>query len=725
MKQVSRGWVMLLVALVAIGAGCAQSPDAKKARHLERGDKYFAREKYREAIIEYRNVLRYDESNARAMRQVGMAFYNQRELGQAYPYLLKAKELEPGNIDVHLLIGAIELVRGRFKDAALEANIVLEKDPRHVEGLFLLAGAARSPGEVAAAVRRLEAAQRDLGDKATLDVALSRLYLLMGDEAGAERALQWAVTKEPKAVEARMTLADFYMSRHDTDRAEQEYKAAAELAPPGSPARIRLTDFQLLQQKPEEAKRLLAEITQKAPDYIPAWRRTAEIALKEHRYDECLKAAQVILAKNPSDFDAHLIVGRVHMARRENDKAIQTFQTVLKLEPQFAGARYLLALTNLQMGNVPQARIELKEVVTIAPGFVDATLLLAQLNLQVGAVQPAIETLEKLVATQPSLRAWELLGSAYLVKREPAKAAEAFRKLAAVAPRDPRGPFFIGLALVAEGKRADAAWEFEASLALAPDFAEPAAQLASLILADKQPDKALARIKRQIARAPTSGGLYQVLGSVYEARGEKERAEQAYTKALELDSRLVTPYVRLAVLYGGSGKEDQALKKLGEAVKASPQNPLPLTLLGGAYERKGDTAKAREAYEKALALNPRFAAAANNLAWLLSETGGNKDKALQLAQKAKEMAPDEPHISDTLGWILYKRGIYIQALTMLRDSAQKLPNNPEIQYHLGMAAFMAGDTQTSRTALEIATSSATQFSGKEEARKTLARLPLQ
>jgi tetratricopeptide (TPR) repeat protein len=158
MKQASRGWVMLLVAFVAIGAGCAQSPDAKKARHLERGDKYFAREKYREAIIEYRNVLRYDGSNLRAMRQVGMALYNQRELGQAYPYLLKAKELEPGNIDVHLLIGAIELVRGRFKDAALEANIVLEKDPRHVEGLFLLAGAARSPDEVAAAVRRLEPA---------------------------------------------------------------------------------------------------------------------------------------------------------------------------------------------------------------------------------------------------------------------------------------------------------------------------------------------------------------------------------------------------------------------------------------------------------------------------------------------------------------------------------------------------------------------------------------
>ena len=87
------------------------------------------------------------------------------------------------------------------------------------------------------------------------------------------------------------------------------------------------------------------------------------------------------------------------------------------------------------------------------------------------------------------------------------------------------------------------------------------------------------------------------------------------------------------------------------------------------------------------------------------------------------MAPDEPHISDTLGWILYKRGVYQQALTMLRDSARKLPDNPEIQYHFGMAAFMTGDARTSRYALEMAANSPTQFTGKDEARRVLTRLP--
>src|SRR5262249_58187781 len=106
---------------------------------------------------------------------------------------------------------------------------------------------------------------------------------------------------------------------------------------------------------------------------------------------------------------------------------------------------------------------------------------------------------------------------------------------------------------------------------------------------------------------------------------------------------------------------------------------------GLVYQTKGDIPKAQEAYEKTLKLNPRFAPAANNLAVLYSEHGGDKEKALELAQRAKEAAPDDPHISDTLGWILYKRGVYQRAVTMLKESAAKLPDNLEGQYHAGTA----------------------------------------
>ena len=89
---------------------------------------------------------------------------------------------------------------------------------------------------------------------------------------------------------------------------------------------------------------------------------------------------------------------------------------------------------------------------------------------------------------------------------------------------------------------------------------------------------------------------------------------------------------------------------------------------------------------------------------------------------AKEAAPDEPQISDTLGWILYNRGVYQRALALLKESAAKLPESPEVQYHLGMASLKAGDKDTAKKSLAAAAASPTNFTGKDEAKRTLAQL---
>jgi Flp pilus assembly protein TadD len=153
-----------------------------------------------------------------------------------------------------------------------------------------------------------------------------------------------------------------------------------------------------------------------------------------------------------------------------------------------------------------------------------------------------------------------------------------------------------------------------------------------------------------------------------------------------------------------------------------PQSVRAEMLLGLIYASKGDIPKAQQAYEKILTLNPRFAPAANNLAWLYSERGGDKEKALELAQRAKEAAPDDPHVSDTLGWILYKRGVHQRAAALLRESATKLPDQPVIQYHLGLASLKVGDKDGARKALTAAVGSPANFAGKDEARKALAEI---
>jgi Flp pilus assembly protein TadD len=110
------------------------------------------------------------------------------------------------------------------------------------------------------------------------------------------------------------------------------------------------------------------------------------------------------------------------------------------------------------------------------------------------------------------------------------------------------------------------------------------------------------------------------------------------------------------------------------------------------------------------------------LAWIYSEHGGDKEKALQLAQTAKEVSPEDPNVSDTLGWILYKRGVYHQAVGLLKQSASKLPDQPTVQYHLGMASLKAGDKDGARAALSAAANSPINFAEKDEAKRALAEV---
>ena len=720
----SRGWTMLLALALVLAAGCSRSPEAQKAHYLERGDKYAAKEQYREAVLEYRNVLRLDPANPRAMRQLGIAHYQLGEPGQAIRYLLKAQELTPDDIQVRVKLGGLYLLAGKRNEAREEVAFVLGKEPTNLDGLALLADLSTSPEEIDATLRRLEEARSRLEGRAKFHLALASLYLRKQEVPRAERALQEAVAREPKSVEAHSFLASFYLARRDVAQAEREFKIAAELAPAGSPARLRVAEFYLSARQPEEARRILLDATQKAPDFLPAWRRLALLELEQRNYDASLKALQGLLKKSPSDLEGQFLLGRVRLAKGEPAEAIKEFQKVLKLEPQHAPAHFQLALAQLQSGNVQQAKTELKEATSLAPNFTEAVILLAQLNIQSGAVQPAIDDLEAFLARRSGsgFEANFLLGSAYLAKKDPVKATAIFRRLAEQTPKDPRGPYLVGVGLRAQGKAAEAKREFEGALAMAPGYLEPMTQLVSMAFAERQPDAAIDRLKKQIALAPRSGGLQWLLGTAYMDRRDPAAAETALLKAIELDPTLVDAYVRLAQIYMAAQRSDQALAKLNEALKVSPQSIPAQMQLGLLYEATGDTKKAQQAYEKVLALNPRFAPAANNLAALYSEHGGDKEKALELAQRAKEIAPDDPHVSDTLGWILYKRGVYQRAADLLRESAAKLPNSPAVQYHLGLASLKVGDTSGARKALTVAVNSPGHFPGKDEARKTLAEI---
>ena len=146
-------------------------------------------------------------------------------------------------------------------------------------------------------------------------------------------------------------------------------------------------------------------------------------------------------------------------------------------------------------------------------------------------------------------------------------------------------------------------------------------------------------------------------------------------------------------------------------------------ILALVYDRMKDYPKARDAYEKLLSTQPNFVPALNNLAYLYTERLNDLDKAYDLARKAHELQGQDASIGDTFGWILYKRGDYQQALPILQESAGKAADNPEIQFHLGMTAYMMGQTDLARVALQESGQRSQRFprQGREQTPSRFAR----
>jgi tetratricopeptide (TPR) repeat protein len=144
--------------------------------------------------------------------------------------------------------------------------------------------------------------------------------------------------------------------------------------------------------------------------------------------------------------------------------------------------------------------------------------------------------------------------------------------------------------------------------------------------------------------------------------------------------------------------------------------------LGIIHDGRKEYVKAQAHYEAILTLNPRFAPAANNLAWILVEHGGNIDVALSHAQMARDQQPNDSHIADTLGWVYYKKNANLLAISLLKEAVEKLPNEPDFHFHYGMAQQKNGDQAGAKKSFQTALKLSPTFSGSEEARKTLAGL---
>src|SRR5262249_10320587 len=145
-------------------------------------------------------------------------------------------------------------------------------------------------------------------------------------------------------------------------------------------------------------------------------------------------------------------------------------------------------------------------------------------------------------------------------------------------------------------------------------------------------------------------------------------------------------------------------------------------MVGIILQAEGDENGAREQFERVLQIDPEAAVAANNLAWIYAEKGGNLDVALHLAQTAQKRLPGVPEVNDTLGFIYYKKNLAPLAISSLKVSAEKDPGNVVYHYHLGLAYASAGDSTRAKQSLARALALQPNFDGAQEAKDLLSSL---
>jgi Tfp pilus assembly protein PilF len=144
--------------------------------------------------------------------------------------------------------------------------------------------------------------------------------------------------------------------------------------------------------------------------------------------------------------------------------------------------------------------------------------------------------------------------------------------------------------------------------------------------------------------------------------------------------------------------------------------------VGNSYLRQSDLVTARKDYLKALGNDPNFAVANANLAWVDAQEGKDLNSALGMAQKAKSTMPDVPSITDTLAWVMYKKGDYAGAIPLLRECIGKSPDSATFRYHLGMTFLATGQKAAGKSQLEAALRMKLSKDEAQEAQRELSQL---
>jgi tetratricopeptide (TPR) repeat protein len=553
-------------------------------------------------------------------------------------------------------------------------------------------------------------------------VALGNFYQLRGRFPEAEQQFRQAIQAAPTEPEPRASLARLFQAENKFSQAEEVLRQAKTDLAGNSDGYRMLGDFYYATNHIDQA---VAEYTTLYHDHPkdPAVKKLyIELLIQKDRLDEARKLDDEILKATPGDVEGLIYKGQIETRSGQASAAINTLQSVLKNEPTNSNAHHYMGMAYDLAGNLSQAEAEWREAVRLSPGRTDSHLELARAAIRRGDASALSLEADQIISQKPEYPDGYLLRAIADIDRKQFASADDYLKRALQRAPDSAAVYVqIGNLRAAQNNPADAQKAFQQALDLDPNSADALGGVLNGYLLQKQPDKALAVASAHLAKYSNNTGFHIILGRLlFEQKKDLAAAEAEFRKAAEIDKNNTEALLSLGMVQEAQGKTDDALSTYLDGARNNPNEPRFNLLAGSIYERKQNWDKAKQVYQRVLDLQPDNPVAANDLAYVMLQQGGNVDLALAMAQTARRQLPNNPNSADTLGWAYYHKGVYDSAINLFKEAVKKDPENATYNYHLGLAYARNGQANQARQQLERVLKIKPDYADAEKLRQAMA-----
>lgn len=531
---------------------------------------------------------------------------------------------------------------GRIRDAVLEAQDLLKRDPNNLSAHKLLGriylrslgdmqSGTQSQNVLKLAIEQYEEIVKLEPNNVEDHLLLGRLYRLDNNMLKAESEFKTAIKLQPDSEEALTTLAYLYNDEGDANRAIQTLSSI-----PESDRSAKL--YSALGYTYEEQKDYKNAITayRKAValdhDNLDAMRGLAQNLLNDGQLDAALSEYKTIADANPEDPQTYLNMSEIYRRTGHFNQALDSLQKASSMVQDSVEVPYRTAV-----------------IYEIQGRYEDAAQILQDLLKKTEKPDGNYSSGER------NNRAifLERLGSVYRDQNNVPAAIETFRKMLPLGDDNAKRAYQEMIDTYRDAKQWQQATDVakEASVRL-PKDRDLRLVLDSQLADQGQPDKALADVRSMLNGSPSDREIYIALSQMYSRLKRWPEAEQAIAKATQLSSK-------------------------------PDDKEYALFLHGSIFERQKKYEQAEQLFRQVLAIDSQNAMTLNYLGYMMADHNIHLEEALSYIKKAVQLDPANGAYLDSLGWAYYKLGNYEMAEAQLQKASQHMGADPTVQEHLG------------------------------------------